>query len=376
MKKILKKLERRISEIPAQIKKQKLLISETKAISRKKQFYGAVCWSRQQADEMRSYWKENYGYAISDRWHKLYESMNGVYCKAYFPEMLYTTELEPAINPNIYCRIINDKSIIELLFSKVDEIHIPKTILTCCNGAYRTSEYRILNKNNVESYLSNVGKCIIKPTVETGSGKGVQILNIASGIDTYTNIPIKNIFNALGKNYIIQECVNNSKELSKLYPYSLNTIRLITYLVEDEVHHVPLVLRIGVNGNRVDNIHAGGLCIGVNEDGTLKTEAYQLGYGDKAVKYRKHPDTEIQFSNYWIGDTKKVIDAAIRLHSMIPHVGIVSWDLTINDNDEIVLIEANCRNQSVWFPQIVNKCAIFGEDTPYMLRKIYKKRRI
>ena len=40
------------------------------------------------------------------------------------------------------------------------------------------------------------------------------------------------------------------------------------------------------------------------------------------------------------------------------------------------MIEANCKDQSIWFPQIVNECAAFGDDTPYMLRKIYGRRKL
>lgn len=371
---MLDSIQNIINSLPLKISGIKIEYSERLAILKKSKIFSDVKWSKNQHDEFENYWSNNYGKKIKPWWNKLYESMNGVYRKDYFPEILYSTKLESVLNPPEYCRIFNDKSLTSSIYGSADGVFFPKTFLVCCNGTFCDGKHRLMNKKEAISAIKNIGECVIKPTVETGSGHGVHILNIYDGADTKSGKTTEEIIESSGRNFIIQEKVKNSEKFSNIYPHSLNTMRIITYIVENEVHCAPMTMRIGVDGEEIDNIHNGGLCVGVNDNGTLKSTAYQLGYGDKSIKYTSHPDTGIEFKNYYIGDVSRIINAAKELHSLTPHLGIISWDLTLDKDEKVVLIEANCSGQSVWFPQIVNEEPIFGKDTPYMIEKIRKNK--
>ena len=54
----------------------------------------------------------------------------------------------------------------------------------------------------------------------------------------------------------------------------------------------------------------------------------------------------------------------------MPCLKIISWDLTLDNNDLPTLIEMNTYGQSVWFPQMVNGEPIFGENIAKMLNLI------
>lgn len=56
-----------------------------------------------------------------------------------------------------------------------------------------------------------------------------------------------------------------------------------------------------------------------------------------------------------------------------PQLGIISWDLTVDQNGEIVLIEANTRGQGIWISQMAHGCAPFGENTADILRYVAQK---
>ena len=62
-----------------------------------------------------------------------------------------------------------------------------------------------------------------------------------------------------------------------------------------------------------------------------------------------------------------MIELAKTMHCRTPQVGIISWDLSVDANGDIILIEANYFNQSAWFPQIINGEPLFGDDTPFMI---------
>lgn len=62
-----------------------------------------------------------------------------------------------------------------------------------------------------------------------------------------------------------------------------------------------------------------------------------------------------------------------RLHLNAPQLGIISWDLTVDQNGVFVLIEANTRGQSIWFPQMANGMGAFGKNTAEILKFIAQK---
>lgn len=144
---------------------------------------------------------------------------------------------------------------------------------------------------------------------------------------------------------------------------------VMTYVWNEEVKCCPIILRIGQGRKNVDNAHAGGMFIGVKENGQLCREAYT----EFQTRYLEHPDTKIKFEEYYIPQIKKIEEAAKKLHSKILQVGIISWDLTLDENENVVMIEANIRNGSIWLIQMAHGCGIFREDTAEILRFISNK---
>ena len=166
--------------------------------------------------------------------------------------------------------------------------------------------------------------------------------------------------------YIVQECITQNEQLAVLYAGAVNTFRVITYLWNGEVFHVPLVLRIGQGGSYLDNAHAGGMFIGVNDLGELNDEAFT----EFGKRYKKHPDTYTVFRDYKLSFVPELIKSAKKLHLNAPQLGIISWDLTIDQNGEFVLIEANTRGQGIWLSQMAHGCGPFGENTTEILRYV------
>ena len=212
--------------------------------------------------------------------------------------------------------------------------------------------------------LTNIGKVVIKPTTGSSSGSGIRICIINDGIDALTGQPIEVILNFYKTDYNIQEYIKQSKVLSKINPDSINTFRVITYIANNRINIAPIAMRFGRKGSCVDNIHAGGLSIGVNEDGRLKKYAF-LEFGER---FERHPDTNVVFEDYYIPSIDKVMETSVMLHKKLPCLGMISWDFTLGENDEVVLLEVNLKGQSVWFPQEVHGKGLFGENTEYMLQ--------
>ena len=271
--------------------------TEYQNIKKKKDLINSVNLSEKEKKEIDQFFLDNYGKRIPYHWHRLYQSYTGTYHKDYFPEILFSTKLEPLLNPYREAEFLGDKNLLPLLFEGDKEVIIPKTFGACVKGRCLDGAHRFVSFDRLCQIISDKGSCVVKKTIDTSSGRDVQICDFHDGKDMKTGTPIKDVLSAFGKNFIVQEKITQHESLSRLNDTSVNTFRVITYYCNNEVHVCPIALRLGRSNADRDNIHYGGICVGVDKDGNLKPMAFSE-YGDT---FNEHPDTHIKFENYVVG---------------------------------------------------------------------------
>lgn len=343
-------------------------IHEIRNIRKKKLLFSEIQLNPDQIEQVDKLWQQAYGEKISKDWNRLYQSYTGQFDAKYFPEILYTTKLEPLMNPRHICRVLSDKNLLGILF-KDDEVKVPKTIVSNAWGYLYDENHNVINEEKMLAILKDSANIVIKPTINTNSGIGITMHNIQNGIDSLSGESVSTVISKLNKNYIIQEKLIGHSGYARLYDKSINTIRVITYIIDNFVHHAPLLLRIGRGGNFVDNAHAGGLVIGLTDQGVLN----KVAFTEMQDRFYKHPDSGLVFEGYMVPGTLRIIDAAEKLHGRIPGIGIISWDFMIDKDENVVLIECNLSSQTIWCTQMVNGCSFFGDDTEKMIELISKE---
>lgn len=366
VKKIIKKI---VFGLPQKYRIFAKYVGEWKNVLRKKDLYKNIDLTADEKKDIDMFYSQAYGRKISYRWHQLYQSYTGSYDKTYLPEILYSTKLEHRMNPYMYAAVLEDKNLLNVLFANVDGVRIPYTYCMCINGTFLDAHRNLINIDQLISLIHNIGNVVIKKSVSSNSGFGVMMCNFVEGIDLKSGNNILDIINGMGNDFKVEEKINQYHELSKIYSHSLNTFRVITYILNDKIFCAPLAMRMGRGGSEVDNIHSGGIVIGVSDDGFLMSEAFSE-YGKR---FSKHPDSNVIFKGYRISKVSEVIEAAKKLHMKVPSIKMISWDLSIDHNGEIVLIEINTTDQSVWFPQMVNGKSIFGENTEDVIQTFLSK---
>lgn len=351
-----------------------ILIHEYKNIYRKHKLYKNVHLSKEQKKQIDSFYKQNYGKKISYKWHRLYQSYTGNFDYMYIPEYIYSTKLELLSNKRNNVLAYEDKNLLHFFWDNF--VYVPKTYISCINGTVFDSEGNIINRDDILFSLHNVlGKnfsAVIKNTIDTGSGRDVNVVEIADDKDLISGNSFINLPTLRRDNFVVQEKIVAHPLFAALHPQSVNTLRVVTYIINNNFKTAPLVMRIGRGKNAVDNAHAGGIFIGVSDDGKLHEFAFSE-YGDK---FKRHPDSGIAFSGYQLPCVPKIIELAKKMHSNLPRLRFISWDFTVNDKEQIVLIETNLHSQTVWFPQMAHGRSMFGEDTAEMLKLVnrrYKK---
>ena len=324
--------------------------------------YSSIELSDKQKRQIDDLYIKNYGEKIPYIWHQHYTAFTGKFDPTYFPELLYIPEFEYFMNQNRkYCDVLEDKNVLSMIANGIG-IRTPRVVVSSANGIIRDSCYRSISKDDIPSLLKDT-VWFAKPTIESGSGKGCTLLNARD-----SNFGDK--IASLGSDYVIQEKIICSDSIRALHPESVNTFRVMTYVWNGGIEIVPLVMRIGQGDSVLDNAHAGGMFIAIDNDGTLHDTAFT----EFKQKYNEHPNTHIKFSGYKIHNIDKVIESAIKVHSAIPQIGVVNWDFTINKDEEPVLIEANAISGGIWLFQMAWGCGPFGDKTPEILRWIKKKK--
>jgi len=338
-------------------------LSEWRAIFSKARQYQRISWEPEQSLAFSRYWNHTYGKRISNRWHRLYESHHGQFHPEYVPEPIYATRVEPKLNRFSYARVLADKSLTELLYGGYPGVTFPRTVVVGANGYLYDESRNVISREEALTLLQDAGDIFIKPIVGGSSGRGVRHVRFVDGSDALSNASSDSILRKYGPDFIVQERLTQHESYAALHPDSINTVRITTYVSQDHVAHWPIALRMGIAGNTVDNIHAGGVFVGVYDDGRLNP----IAYDQEGRSYTQHPTSGTTFDNYVVPFVGEIIRAAYCLHGRTPHIGIVSWDFAVDAASNVVLIETNLWGQSIWIPQITHGKPAFGADTDKIL---------
>jgi len=197
-------------------------------------------------------------------------------------------------------------------------------------GKYLNREYLKVTTDNYdefESFALKHKEIVIKP-VDGTCGKGIEIVKVDKN-------NVKEIYENIleTKRYLVEEKATQVKELAKLHPTSINTIRIVTL----KGHVVAGYLRIGNKNHPVDNFNSEGLVAPIN----LKTGVLDYVAIDKKMNiYEYHPITNVKIKGFKIPNWEKIKEFAESVAKEVPEMGYVGWDVSQNEKGPY-LIEAN-----------------------------------
>lgn len=201
-------------------------------------------------------------------------------------------------------------------------------------------EFLDLRKTSLEDFESFVNRheYIIAKPFDNFGGLGIRKYTK----DEITNggaSNIKAVYDDLLKNNVvdIEEGITQHPEMSRLYPYSINTLRIATIRGENGPDFFYAILRMGVNKSFLDNATSGGIYTSVDEDGTIRFDAYAE---KKGIYYDKHPDTGVVFKEFKVPMMKEAIELTKKAALLVPELGYIGWDVAISDNGPVI-VEGN-----------------------------------
>jgi len=274
------------------------------------------------------------GSKIYAPWLYVYSALNGEFKEGWIPDNYYGRVVVPKLQ-SYYGAISEFNSLNKLIF-KCDKF---PDLLYYANDSWIDTNYNLLTQNDVKNRLKDIrGKFVFK-TDNSAQGNGVYVLN-SDNFDF-------NFFKKKG-NGIIQEYIKQNDFFNNFMSKSVATIRLTTYISDNGEPSVKACyLRFG----RGNDTHIQGdstirIPININNG-----EFYEQGYINYWDEVKEHPDTKIKFKDNKIPYFEKCKQTIFELHKSIPFVKIIGWDIIINSNNEIQVMEWNGYHNGIKFTE-------------------------
>ena len=324
-------------------------IKHTKELCRK---VNAPKLKPHQIKAAKAYYKAR-GYVLKNTyWHRYNTAINGVFCEDYLPLDIFRPIICPKFNQKRHWPALLDKNITYNLFREFEQ---PKRVVQNINGFYYINGKIVSESLAVQACAIENKSFVIKPSLESGGGKMVELFTVKNYISSVNDLSILELFKMYKKDFIVQEKVEQSTFLKSLNSSSLNTLRIVSYLKEDVVHLLSTALRIGKNGSTTDNFSTGsGIFWGIDEFGVFKPKGYS-----RKKQFIGKTESDVMLAGQSFPNYDAVVKMVNEMHLKIPYFKIVSWDIGLNKNDKPIFIEYNTYNQGIDI-QIANG-PLFGD---------------
>lgn len=315
--------------------------------------------SDSQKEEIQNFWNK-YIDDLDLNYHAYYIDRFGQFDVRFIPDDIFAGYIDGYLNNRTIEAGVSDKNYLDLYLAG---FKMPRTILHYINGYFEDSSYSLIDKDSAIKKLVNEKKFIVKPSMASYGGEGVKIFVNATFEELEKYIDELDI-----KNLIFQEVVEQHEMTGMLHPQSLNTIRVMTLLIDD-VKVLHSAFRMGVGNTNVDNASKGGIYCSINNDGRLSDFAYDA----KGNLYNEHPDggsfSQVQFE-FMEKINSMVKKAALRF----PHFRLIGWDVAVGKDSEPIIIEANLTMSGMDVIETI--CGpLFGEYTEQVLEEIFLKKK-
>jgi len=315
--------------------------------------------------ELQHFWKEHYGEAVDPSIHQAFYNLFGEKNLKLIPGAVMQRKIIPYFNDRRMDVAYRDKNLYDVLFKTDQSV---KTIVKRTRGYYYDKNNEILERDKVVHYLISEGsEYIIKPS-DSNDGLLIGKLTVSDS-NLYLDdkiVDLDKIEEMYEYNFAIQEIIKQHENLAAPHPSSVNTLRMVTLRWKGKIHYLLTFARFGANNSVKDNAGAGGVCVGVTDNG----EFLDFAIDANAYKYSKHPTTNYEFKNLPPIENFDIFkEFVMNLHKQVIHHDYISWDIAVDKEAKPVFIEANFAG-ATWLYQFASKKALFGDLTEEILQTL------
>lgn len=287
------------------------------------------------------YAKSNLGHIKYSPWLYVYSAMHGEFKEGWIPDNYYGAVIVPYIDGEfakpsrlkpLSNRLLNTAKLPDLLYFN--------------NGLFiEPSSYNVIDESQAYNVLFGANKTVIFKENESSQGKGIKYFkkeNWRSDLIGH-------------KNGVFQRIINQHPFFDALFPHPGATIRMTTVIDTFGKAAVRTAyLRLGRTSSGIDTSYVkSSSAIRVAID--IKTgELFTTGYLANWKSTEFHPDTGKYFKGLIIPSFKKACLEVQELHENYPFVQCIGWDISINSDCEVEVMEWNAEHNDIKFSEAMH----------------------
>lgn len=226
---------------------------------------------------------------------------------------------------NEYIKYLNDKNYYYIMedkptFLNTYKNYIKRDYLDLRNVTY--DDFKLFIKKH-QSFMA-------KP-IDGLCGNGVELIDSSN----YNSEELYKIL--IDKNQLlIEELIIQHSKLNELYPEAINTIRVVTCNINDNVSVLFKCLRMGNNGAHVDNFNHGGLFAPIDDDGIIRKPACDKDLNE----YEVHPYTNTRIIGFNVPMMDEIYDMCFKMAKVTKEIAYCGFDIALSENGPCV-VECN-----------------------------------
>lgn len=202
---------------------------------------------------------------------------------------------------------------------------------------YLKRDWMILDGENFQEFADffrEKESLFIKP-LDKSCGEGIEKLVYDQEVD------IRGIYERLvleGK-LLAEEVIVQDGKMASLCSTSVNTVRLITVLNGGKPYLVAGAVRMGREGNIVDNFDFGGY--GADIGGFAATLDVDRGVIITPAIDKRRDVYEEKVTGFEIPRWNEIVEMVLEASKVVPQMGYIGWDVAISQKRGPLLVEGN-----------------------------------
>ncbi|MFL9933849.1 sugar-transfer associated ATP-grasp domain-containing protein [Paraburkholderia sp. RL18-103-BIB-C] len=281
-----------------------------------------------------TYARDVFGDMVYAPWLRVYAAFSRSFKEGWIPDNYYGSVVVPNMK-GWYGKISNLKPVSRLI---LDGDTFPD-VAYFANGLFFTDQCVVVPEHELKSVVFQHSDRVVFKTDGSKQGNGVHIFDK----DTFDGEAIK----ALG-NGVIQKFVVQHRLFNAFAAKSVATLRFTT--VVDDAGRISVracFLRLG----RAEETHIRPeheVCVPINlATGELCREGYLSDWGAT----QEHPDSKVRFAGVRVPAFAQCVATVLGLHKQIPFARCVGWDVTVDANSHVQVLEWNGEHNDVKFSE-------------------------
>ncbi len=317
----------------------------------------------EQKKQLKEFYKP-YIRFVTDRYHRIYTDSSGEFHPEYIPEELFFMHIDRYFSSREEARFLDNKCYYCRLFSNVKQA---EPVVMRIGKSWLDASLRLITAKEALSLISEEPEVVLKRAVNSEGGKGVFFIDNKDGgiADKF-----KSAMRGIHCDVVVQRPIKQHPALAALHPESVNSMRVVSLLTKNEVKIYAVCVKIGTGKSRQDNAWSGGIYCSVGQDSRLGKNGVLM---DGSI-IQRHPQLGYRFEDMEIPHLDRALALVREAHSFMGHFRLISWDVTIDEKSEALLIESNMSLGVANEIQITSG-PLFGGDTKKILDEVFKGRR-